>query len=53
MNDKIVVRAKNIGNKLAPIGFPVGFLSLGIDGIGVPVCATIAIFGPILLSKIL
>lgn len=29
------------------------FLSLGTDGIGVPVRATITAFGPILLSKVL
>ena len=33
--------------------FPVDFLSLGTKGIGVPVRATIASFGPILLSKVL
>lgn len=32
---------------------PVEFLSLGTDGIGIPVRATITSFGPILLSKVL
>ena len=36
-----------------PRGFPVEFLSLGTEGIGVPVRATIASFGPVLLSKVL
>src|ERR1700761_2082728 len=52
-NDKISARAKEIGDDWQPSGFPVEFLSLGTKGIGVPVRATIASFGPILLSKVL
>src|SRR6202000_669292 len=52
-NDKITARAKNTGENWAPSAFPVDFLSLGTKGIGVPVRATIASFGPILLSKVL
>ncbi|AKN16594.1 hypothetical protein MHAE_18737 [Mycobacterium haemophilum DSM 44634] len=52
-NDKTAVRAKDTGDNWAPTGFPVEFLSLGTDGIGVPVRATVASFGPILLSKVL
>jgi uncharacterized protein len=52
-NDKITQRAKEIGDDWQPSGFPVEFLSLGTKGIGVPVRATIASFGPILLSKVL
>lgn len=36
-----------------PTGFPTEFVSLGTNGIGVPVRATIRSFGPILLSKVL
>jgi uncharacterized protein len=52
-NDKIAARAKETGDNWEPSAFPVEFLSLGTKGIGVPVRATIASFGPILLSKVL
>lgn len=52
-NDKTAERAKDTGEDWAPTAFPVEFLSLGTDGIGVPVRATISSFGPILLSKVL
>ncbi|HZE16232.1 MAG TPA: helicase HerA-like domain-containing protein, partial [Mycobacterium sp.] len=52
-NDRITARAKETGDDWQPSAFPVDFLSLGTSGIGVPVRATIASFGPILLSKVL
>jgi uncharacterized protein len=52
-NDKITARAKETGETWEASAFPVDFLSLGTKGIGVPVRATIASFGPILLSKVL
>jgi DNA helicase HerA-like ATPase len=52
-NDRIKERAQETGDDWAPTDFPVEFLSLGTDGIGVPVRATISAFGPILLSKVL
>src|SRR3984885_14765390 len=53
-NDKITARAKESGDDTwQATAFPVDFLSLGTKGIGVPVRATIASFGPILLSKVL
>jgi DNA helicase HerA-like ATPase len=52
-SDKITERAKETGDKWEASAFPVDFLSLGTKGIGVPVRATIASFGPILLSKVL
>ncbi|HYB39110.1 MAG TPA: helicase HerA-like domain-containing protein [Mycobacterium sp.] len=52
-NDRITARAKETGDDWQPSAFPVEFLSLGTGGIGVPVRATIASFGPILLSKVL
>ncbi|OBK30403.1 ATPase [Mycobacterium asiaticum] len=52
-NDKTAARAKDTGDDWEPAGFPVEFLSLGTDGIGVPVRATVASFGPVLLSKVL
>ncbi|WP_032370365.1 helicase HerA-like domain-containing protein [Rhodococcoides fascians] len=53
-NEKIRSRATDTGiPDWAPAGHPVEFLSLGTEGIGVPVRATITAFGPILLSKVL
>ncbi|MCA1007460.1 DUF853 domain-containing protein [Rhodococcus hoagii] len=53
-NDKIVARARETGDPgWAPTGYPVQFVSLGTEGIGVPVRATITSFGPILLGKVL
>ena len=52
-NDKTAARAKDTGDNWEPTGFPIEFLSLGTDGIGVPVRATVAGFGSVLLSKVL
>src|SRR5438270_10385933 len=52
-NDKTAARAKDTGDDWQPTGFPVEFLSLGTGGVGVPVRATVASFGPVLLSKVL
>jgi len=52
-SDKVSERAKETGDNWEATAFPVDFLSLGTNGIGVPVRATIASFGPILLSKVL
>ncbi|MGV0783886.1 helicase HerA-like domain-containing protein [Mycolicibacterium sp. XJ775] len=52
-NEKTAQRAKDTGDSWTPTAFPVEFLSLGTEGIGVPVRATITSFGPILLSKVL
>ncbi|MGU3435990.1 helicase HerA-like domain-containing protein [Actinomycetes bacterium M1A6_2h] len=53
-NEKIRSRAADTGAaEWQPTAFPVEFLSLGTEGIGVPVRATISAFGPILLSKVL
>ncbi|MBN6033866.1 helicase HerA-like domain-containing protein [Amycolatopsis sp. 195334CR] len=51
--DKLAKRAEELGDDWQPQGFPVQFLSLGTEGRGVPVRATITGFGPILLSKVL
>lgn len=51
--DKTAARAKDTGDDWVPTGFPTEFVSLGTNGIGVPVRATIRSFGPILLSKVL
>ncbi|MGF2951461.1 helicase HerA-like domain-containing protein, partial [Mycobacterium sp. THU-M116] len=52
-NEKIAARAKDTGDDWGPTAFPVEFLSLGTGGVGVPVRATVAGFGPVLLSKVL
>ncbi|MDM4139177.1 MULTISPECIES: helicase HerA-like domain-containing protein [Mycobacterium] len=52
-NDKTAARAQDTGDNWEPTGFPVEFLSLGTDGVGVPIRATVASFGPVLLSKVL
>lgn len=53
-NEKIRARAVETGDSdWVPTGHPVEFLSLGTEGIGIPVRATITAFGPILLSKVL
>ena len=52
-NDRIATRSQETGDQWQPTAFPVEFMSLGTEGIGVPVRATITQFGPILLSKVL
>ncbi|QLY30368.1 helicase HerA-like domain-containing protein [Nocardia huaxiensis] len=53
-NDKILTRAQETGDPdWKPTGFPCEFVSLGTEGIGIPIRATITSFGPILLSKVL
>jgi DNA helicase HerA-like ATPase len=52
-NDRTAARAKDTGDDWAPTGLPVEFLSLGTGGLGIPVRATVASFGPVLLSKVL
>ncbi|WP_405490583.1 helicase HerA-like domain-containing protein [Nocardia sp. NBC_00511] len=53
-NDKLLARAAETGDPdWKPQGFPCEFVSLGTEGIGVPIRATITSFGPILLSKAL
>ncbi|MET9487812.1 helicase HerA-like domain-containing protein [Nocardia sp. NPDC006630] len=53
-NDKLIARAQETGAvDWKPSGFPCEFVSLGTEGIGVPIRATITAFGPILLSKVL
>ena len=53
-SERTVQRAKDTGDDdWVGAPFPVEFLSLGTEGIGVPVRATISAFGPILLSKVL
>jgi DNA helicase HerA-like ATPase len=52
-NDRIASRAKDVGQDWQPTAYPTEFLSLGGQGKGVPIRATITDFGPTLLSKVL
>ncbi|PYE13955.1 hypothetical protein DFR67_11451 [Williamsia limnetica] len=52
-NDKVAARASDTGDDWTPTASAVEFVSLGTEGIGVPIRATITSFGPILLSKVL
>lgn len=50
---KITERASSVAQDWSPAASPVEFLSLGGQGKGVPLRATVTSFGPTLLSKVL
>ncbi len=52
-NDTIQARAQDVGQHWQATGFPVEFFSLGGQGTGAPIRATITSFGPQLLAKVL
>ena len=52
-SDRTMARAKDVGQDWQATGYPTEFLSLGGQGKGVPIRATITDFGPTLLSKVL
>jgi DNA helicase HerA-like ATPase len=52
-NDKITARAADVGEAWTPTAFTTEFYSLGGQGKGIPVRASISSFGPTLLSKVL
>ncbi|MGG7508940.1 helicase HerA-like domain-containing protein [Plantibacter sp. YIM 135249] len=52
-NEKLLERTKAIGQDWTPAATPTEYFALGGLGKGVPIRATIAGFGPILLSKVL
>lgn len=49
----VTERAAQTGVEWVPEASPVEFVSLGTEGVGVPVRATITDFGPVLLAKVL
>ncbi|MGW0909149.1 helicase HerA-like domain-containing protein [Streptomyces sp. NPDC002853] len=51
--EKVVGRAREVGQTWEATGFPSEFYALGGIGTGIPVRATITSFGPVLLSKVL
>lgn len=52
-SEKLLNRTEGIGQAWSAASFPVEFFSLGGIGRGVPIRATVAGFGPLLLSKVL
>ncbi|MDQ0895230.1 helicase HerA-like domain-containing protein [Agromyces ramosus] len=52
-NERLLKRTAGIGQQWTPETFPTEYFSLGGVGKGVPIRATIAGFGPLLLSKVL
>ena len=50
---KLLQRTKSIGQDWSAIASPTEYFTLGGQGIGVPIRATVSSFGPLLLSKVL
>lgn len=51
--EKLLRRTQTIGQAWTPAAYPVEYFSLGGDGVGVPIRATISDFGPLLLGRVL
>ena len=52
-NDKLLARTAGIGQNWSGVATPTEYFSLGGLGAGIPIRATVAGFGPLLLSKVL
>ncbi|MDO4240274.1 helicase HerA-like domain-containing protein, partial [Micrococcus sp.] len=52
-SDKLAERTAATGMPWEAAAYPVEFLALGGDGVGVPVRATVDSFGPVLLSRVM
>ena len=52
-NDKVASRAADIGMQWEPTAYPTEFYSLGGQGKGIPIRASVSMFGPTLLAKCL
>jgi len=52
-SDKLLARTARLGQDWQPEACPAEFFSLGGQGVGVPLRATMSSFGPTLLSKVL
>jgi DNA helicase HerA-like ATPase len=50
---KLLARTESIGQRWTPVASPTEYYTLGGQGIGVPIRATVSSFGPLLLSKVL
>lgn len=51
--EKLSARTASVGMDWSAKSFPVEYFSLGGNGVGVPIRATISSFGPLLLSRIM
>ncbi len=52
-SEKLLERTKSIGQDWVPAASPTEYFTLGGQGIGVPIRATVSSFGPLLLAKVL
>jgi len=52
-SDRVLARASAVGQTWASTAYPSEVFSLGGDGVGIPLRASISSFGPVLLSKVL
>jgi DNA helicase HerA-like ATPase len=52
-NDKLLERSADVGLEWAPTAYPAEFFSLGGQGKGIPIRASVSQFGPTLLAKVL
>ncbi|MFD7905827.1 MULTISPECIES: helicase HerA-like domain-containing protein [unclassified Kitasatospora] len=52
-SERTAARAAEVGQEWTATGCPAEFFSLGGEGTGIPVRATVTSFGPLLLSKVL
>ncbi|MGL3807048.1 helicase HerA-like domain-containing protein [Paeniglutamicibacter sp. R2-26] len=52
-SEKLLARTASVGMGWEAKSFPVEYFSLGGDGAGVPIRATVSSFGPLLLSRIM
>jgi DNA helicase HerA-like ATPase len=52
-SDQLLARTRSVGQDWQAKGFPVEYLALGGQGVGVPIRVTVSAFGPLLLSRVL
>jgi DNA helicase HerA-like ATPase len=52
-SDKLLARTSGIGQSWTPVASPTEFYTLGGQGTGIPIRATVSSFGPLLLAKVL
>ncbi len=52
-SEKLLARTESIGQHWVPAASPTEYYTLGGQGIGIPIRATVSSFGPLLLAKVL
>ncbi|MFW0154462.1 helicase HerA-like domain-containing protein [Rothia sp. P6271] len=52
-SEKLAARSASLGQQWEAKSFPTEFFTLGGEGVGVPIRATVESFGPILLSRVM